>query len=549
MTIVCYNIHGFITISLGVYIMEKKQSNISIALLIFIAVFGITNIPNNYAAIGSESIFWFAILILYFIPVGLIIAELASYGSDSNAGISKWVELGTTKKIAFICGWAYFVENIFYLPMLASRVPVFLSWIFTPIDSLSTVVANQGNIEGVLTATNNPLLFTVLAFITVAISMVIAVNFEVIFEKIGKYVGILSLTLAFGFIILTLASVFIMDTSPVYPLTIDNLKPTMSPITISTLVWIIFAIGGVETIGSVVKEVENPNKRLPKIVAIGSILVIIAYSVGIIGLSFIMSPDQLSTDALENSIPVMFAAVGNVYNLNGTVGILFLKFVMASQVLITISALVLWFVATINALFLETEAGVFPEVLMKKDEKGRPINGMIFTLTLILMFLVISNSGALSNIYTTLYDMSTISMVLPFILLIISYLNFKRMGLKGGYVFIKDKTTAIVVSSILLFITCFAFIFGIVDLPSLADGDISSFISSLVIFGGGLLFFMLIGYFLYLRKDKPILATVCFIIMFLFSALLFSYLLLIICIGFFIDLVRIYIAKSKEAMS
>lgn len=529
--------------------MEKKQSNISIALLIFIAVFGITNIPNNYAAIGSESIFWFAILILYFIPIGLIIAELASYDSDSNAGISKWVEIGTNKKIAFICGWAYFVENIFYLPMLASRVPVFLSWVFTPFASLSDVVESQGNIDGVLNASSNPILFTTLAFITIAICMVIAVNFEAIFEKIGKYVGILSLSLAFGFIVLTIASVFIMDTSPAYPLTITNLKPTLSPVTISTLVWIIFAIGGVETIGSVVRDVENPNQRLPKIVAIGSVLVIIAYAVGIIGLSFIMRPDQLSTDALENSIPVMFAAVGSVYNFNGWFGVLFLKVIMASQVLITISALVLWFVATINALFLETEDGIFPELLTRKNKDGQPINAMVFTLVLILLFLIISNSGSLANIYTTLYNMSTISMVLPFILLLVSYFNFKRIGLNGGYVFLKNRFVAMSISSILLFVTAFAFVFGIIDLPSLVSGDYQGFVQWLVIAGGGLLFFMLIGLFIYMRKDKPIIANVCFILMFLLSGILFGPIMYIVCFGFLIDLIRIYITKTKQALN
>lgn len=528
--------------------MEKKQSNLSIALLIFIAVFGITNIPNNYAAIGSESIFWFAALVLYFIPIGLIIAELASYDSNTNAGISKWVELGTTKKLAFICGWAYFVENIFYLPMLASRVPVFLSWIFADFGSLDDVVNAQGNVDGILSASGSPLLFTTLAFVTVMICMVIAINFETIFEKVGKYVGILSLTLAFGFIIMTIASVFVMGTDPVYPLSWSNLHPTMNPVTISTLVWIIFAIGGVETIGSVVNQVENPNKRLPKIVAIGSILVIVAYTVGIIGLSFIMSPDMLSTDALENSIPVMFAAAGSAYNMNGTFGIIFLKFIMASQVFITISALVLWFVATINALFLETEVGVFPEVLVKKDKKGRPINAMLFTLALILMFLIISNSGSFANIYTTLYDMSTISMVLPFILLIVSYFNFKRKGMEGGYVFIKNKTTALVVSGILLFITTFAFVFGIVDLPSLASGDMTSFYDWLAIAGGGLLFFMLIGYFIYMRKDNPIISSALFAFMFIIAGLLFGPVLYIITICFVIDLIRQFISRSKQAM-
>lgn len=528
--------------------MEKKQSNFSIALLIFIAVFGITNIPNNYAAIGAESIFWFAALVVYFIPIGLIIAELASYDSASNAGISKWVELGTTKKLAFICGWAYFVENIFYLPMLASRVPVFLSWVFTDFDSLDVVLSNQGNIEGILTANGNPLLFTALAFITVAISMLIAINFETIFEKVGKYIGILSLTMAFGFIVLAIASVFIMDTTPAYPLTVANLRPTLNPMTISTLVWIIFAIGGVETIGTVVKEVENPNQRLPRIVAIGSVLVIVAYAVGVLGMTFIMTPDQLSTDVLENSIPMMFAAVGSVYNLNGLGGVIFLKLVMLSQVLITITALVLWFVATINALFLETEEGIFPPALTRKDAKGRPINAMLFTLGLIFMFLVISNSGALSNIYTTLYGMSTISMVLPFILLIISYFNFKRKGMEGGYVFLKNRTAALIVSGLLLFVTCFAFIFGIVDLPALTSGDMESFYDWLTIAGGGLLFFMLIGYFIYIRREYKVMSSALFAILFFVSGLVFGPLMYIISIVFIIDLIRLYVIKCRQAL-
>ncbi len=517
--------------------MEKKQSNFSISLLIFIAVFGITNIPNNYAAIGAESIFWFFLLLAYFVPFALIIAELASYDAKSASGISRWVELGTTKKLAFICGWAYFIENIFYLPMLASRVPVFVSWIFSDISSVSDVVANQGAIPGVLTATSNPALFVALAFLTVVIGVVIALNFEKLFEKMGKYVGIISLVCAFGFIILSLLSVFVMGTDPAYQLTVENVSPSMSPNTISTLVWIIFAIGGIETIGSVVNKVENPNKRLPKIVTIGSLLVIAAYAIGIIGLSFILTPDQLSTNALENAIPVMFAQVAAAYNLNGIVGIIFLKLVMFAQVIITVSALVLWLVATINVLFLDTEAGIFPKFIEKKNKDGKPVNAMYFTIGLIFLFLLISTNSAVSNIYYVLYDMSTISMVVPFILLLISYINFKRRGLSGGYVFIKNKTTAIISGILLLAVTVFAFIFGIIDLPSLASHDMDSFYSWLLTAGGGLIFFMLIGYFIYIRKENEILSSILFAILFALAGLGFGIIMYAISALFILEII------------
>lgn len=480
--------------------MEKKQSNFSLALLVFIAVFGITNIPNNYAAIGGQTISWFVLLTLYFIPMALIMAELSSYDSNTTSGISRWVEIGTTKKIAFFCGWAYFVENIFYLPMLASRVPVFLSWVFAPIPSMDEVIDKNGAIPGVITATDSPTMFLILAFITVIIGVVIAFNFEAIFEKIGKYVGAIALVIAFSFIILSVASIFVMGTHPAYPLTYDNVKPTLTPNVISTLVWIIFAIGGVETIGSIVNKVDNPNKRLPKIVTIGAVITIFAYAIGTLGMSFIMTPSQLSPDALENAIPMMFAGVLSTYNLNGIMGIIFFKFIMLGEVLLTITALVLWYVATINVLFADNRKGIFPKFLEKRDEKGRPVNGMFLTLALILIFLVMTNMSTFSNVYYVLYDMSTISVVVPFILLLISYINFKRKGLSGGYTFIKNKSFSILIGILLLVITLFAFIFGVIDLPSIVQKDYASAINWFAISFGGLLMFMLVGWFVY--KDK-----------------------------------------------
>lgn len=525
---------------------QKNQSNVGIALLIFIAVFGITNVPNNYATIGAESIFWFAILTLYFIPMALIMAELASYKKNTNSGISGWVEVGTTKKIAFICGWAYFIENIFYLPMLASRIPVFISWLFADYDSLNDVVASQGVVPGVISASTNQGLFLVLAFITFLVAILLSVYFEKIFEKMGKVIGAISLIIAFGFIIMTLASVWVFQNTAAYPLNVETMTPHLNAITVTSLVWIIFAIGGVETIGSVVNKIDNPTKRLPKIVTIGAILVILAYALGIVGLSFIMSPEQLSSEALENAVPVMFAQAGLAYGLQGFWGVVFLKLIMIFQILITLSAVVLWFVATINVLFLDAETGIFPNIIIKKTKSGKPINAMIFSAILIFIFLIISSSAGASNIYTTLYDMSTISMVIPFILLIISYIGFKKKGLSGGYEFIKNKALGIVVGAILLFVTMFAFVFGVLDISLLDSGHMTKeFIDWFVISFGGLMFFMLIGYGLYLYKDKPLIANIIFVIIFIVSGIVSTKLLLLGSIFFIYNSIRILMTKEN----
>lgn len=479
---------------------KGSQSTFSLGLLIFIAVFSITNIPNNFAVLGPQSIFWFTILIFYFIPIALIMAEMASYRSDTNSGISGWVESGTTKKIAFFCGWAYFIENIFYLPMLASRVPVFISWLFADFSDLQTVVEQKGEVPGVITATSSPITFLTLAFAVILIAVVLCFYFEKIFENIGKLVGTISLVVAFGFIIMTICSVVVLGHSPASALNVESIKPTFSPTTITSLVWIIFAIGGVETIGSVVKNVDNPSKQLPKIVIIGSLLVIFAYAVGSLGISFILRPDQLSPEILENAIPVMFAQAGESINLSPIVGISFLKIIMFTQVVITISSLVLWFTTTINVLFVETEESVLPRILTRKSKNGKPLNALVFTTILILIFLIFSSLSITQNVYTLLYNMSTISMVVPFILLLISYINFKRRNLSGNYVFIKNKAVSILTGSILLVITTFAFIFGVVNIDLLSQHKYQEFWSSFIVSFGGLAFFMSVGVFIYFHR-------------------------------------------------
>lgn len=531
---------------------ESKSSNFSLALLIFIAVFGVSNIANNYAVLGGEAFFWFLALILYFIPMSLIMAELASANTNTASGISSWVEIGTTRNIAFFCAWAYFIENIFYLPMLASRVPVFLSWLFGHYDSLNEVVNNPDQIQGLVSASSNQILFLVLAFIVLILIVVMAYYFENIFDFLGKYIGAISLVIAFGFIFMTFYSVIVLSNQPAYQLTLDNTLPQiggpflLSPVTITSLVWIIFSIGGIETIGSVVNKIDNPKKRIPKVVIIGAILVVLAYAIGVLGISFILTPGQLSPEALENVIPVMFAQASIAMGWTGQGGIIFLKLVMLAQVIITIGAGVLWFAATINVLFLETGEGILPPALEKKDKHEKPLNAFIFTTVLVLLFLIISGSSVVSNIYYTLYDMSTDAMVIPFILLLFSFLIFKYRDMEAPYKFLKNRYLSLIIGIILTIITVLAFVFGVADVTLLNNGIQGDFTDSFILYFGGITFFLLIGLAVFLRKNHPFYSDWVLVLLFLLAGFFFTSILYLGSLVFLgMILVRMY-RKSKN---
>ncbi|MGL5021326.1 MAG: amino acid permease, partial [Mycoplasmatales bacterium] len=330
---------------------KKKISVMTLSMLMFMAVFGITNIANNYAAFGNSAIGWFILVALFFIPLALIMSEMATHKlcENDNSGISAWIKIGLGESWGFIGAWCFFVANIFYLPMLASRVPVFLSWVFkAEFDSLSEVVSKGGEVTGVVTASSDPIYFLTISFITVIIAIVAAIFIEKIFEFLGRYIGYVSLIITFVFILLAILAVpLLKDVFVANPITFDNIEitgiiPSFSASSLSTFAWVLFAVAGIETVGSYVGRIENPAKKIPKGIILAASVVVFAYILGFIGMSFILTPDQVPNTSMENLLPIIYAQAGALWGF----GTWFLRITMLLFAVITMTALVLWMTAT-----------------------------------------------------------------------------------------------------------------------------------------------------------------------------------------------------------
>lgn len=107
----------------------KKLSLWTVVLLTVVPTFGFGNITNNVVALGPASVpSWFIVAVLFFLPLSLFIAELASVKDAGSAGIYTWIKMGLGEKWAFVGTWSYFVSTLFYLQMVFARVPVMVSW-------------------------------------------------------------------------------------------------------------------------------------------------------------------------------------------------------------------------------------------------------------------------------------------------------------------------------------------------------------------------------------------------------------------------------------
>lgn len=510
---------------------KQKISSITLALLLFLTVFGISNVPTNFAALGNSAIGWFTLLAIYFIPLALIIAELASKNPDTRSGMSAWIGEGLGEKWAFIGAWSYFIANIFYIPMLASRIPVMLSWAFSAqIDSLQQVVDTSGNVPGVINASSNQGMFLVFAVVIVIIGLVLAVLFENIFEKAGKIIGWISLGVTALFLILALLSVLIGGHQVANPITLSNAMPILNKTSISTFAWILFAIAGIETIGSYVGLTDDAQTKIPRAIMYAAVLIIGAYIIGFIAMAFILTPDQIPVDNLENMTQIMYAQVFNMWGFGPWV----LRIIMLIYSLITITALVLWTTSTVTVVFENFPEGILSTKVRDAKINGLPVFGLIFTGAMMILFVIISNTGGSKNIYTTLYDMSTIAVVLPYVLISLSYVVYKVRTDDAPFKMVKNKNIALILSSLVLVVTATAIVFACYDLtiPEMTD-RIGWLTTSL----GGLSFFLIIGVAIYYMKENIDVSFAILIIMFGVGGFVFSkslYIVSVFFIGYYI---------------
>ena len=59
--------------------MKEKTLGVSgLSFMLFLTVFGFSNIPNNYADLGAGAVFWWIALAIFFVPFALMMAEMAS---------------------------------------------------------------------------------------------------------------------------------------------------------------------------------------------------------------------------------------------------------------------------------------------------------------------------------------------------------------------------------------------------------------------------------------------------------------------------------------
>ena len=173
-------------------------------------------------------------------------------------------------------------------------------------------------------------------------------------------------------------------------------------------------------------------------------------------------------------------------------GIWFVKLMGLAYTLITLVALILWSTSLAAGVFSEAPEGTFPDWLTKKSkDTGILINALVFQTILAFLFIALTIFGgeAAGELYYRVYDMTTMALIVPYFCLGISYVFFRKKGVKSPFQISKNNTISMLAGVSVSSMTFIAFIFAGYNftVPLIQQME------KIKLYYGGLLMFMLIG--------------------------------------------------------
>ena len=228
-----------------------------------VAVLSIRWIATSAAAGPSSLVLWVLAALLFFIPQGLAVSELAGRYPEAG-GIYPWAKRAFGEGHGFLCGWCYWVNNVLYYPNLLMSTAVIGTYVVGRGDS-----GLGGDWVYVLCAT--------LVMLWVAVwANVVGVGTGRWLQNIGAVGSYLP-----GLALALLAVYAWLRHGTVNPITWGSMRPDFTDASALNL-WatIAFAFAGLELSAVMAGEVRDPVRILPRSILIAAPFILFLYLVG-----------------------------------------------------------------------------------------------------------------------------------------------------------------------------------------------------------------------------------------------------------------------------
>lgn len=236
--------------------MERKKvlGFWDLVLFSFCAILGIEAIPAS-AAIGPSAISWWLICAVgFFLPFGLIAAELGST-YPQQGGIYVWIKRALGNKWAARTTWYYWVALPIWLPAMYIAVAEIIGHMFFPEVSLWFLVS----------------LGIIMIWITVGINLC-SLKFSKWVPNFGAITRLLVILGMIGAAVIY----FIKHRSFANEITTANIMPNLN-IAAVFVPMIIYNLIGLELISGSAGEMKNPARDIPRTIIMSAFVIVSLY--------------------------------------------------------------------------------------------------------------------------------------------------------------------------------------------------------------------------------------------------------------------------------
>lgn len=494
-----------------------KLSLTALILMIFTSVYGFNNMPRSFYLMSYGSIsFFIGAAILFFIPFAFMMAEYGAAFKNETGGIYSWMEKSVNAKYAFVGTFMWYTSAVIWMVNVSSGIWVPLSNAISGIDKTST-----WSLFG-LSATKTLGILGVLWIIFVTfISTKGIEKIKKITSVGGTAVAGLNILLLVGAIAILIGNggklaqpiqglaTFVTSPNPAYQTLISIM---------SFLVFAIFAFGGIEVVGGLVDQTEEPEKNFPKGLALSAIVIAIGYAVGIFCTGvFTNWNDILGANGKYGDIITMgnvsYLIMNNLgYQLGAAfgasqavciqIGNWIARFVGLSMLFALTGAFFTMTYAPLKQLIAGAPKGLFPDYIAT-TKNGMPINAMtVQAMVVIVIIIAVSFGGeSMAKFFDILVAMTNVAMTIPYMFLSGAFISFKRKTeIQKPFEVFKSKGITILFTVVVTLIVGFANVFSIIE-PAM-NGDIAKTVWSIA---GPVVFsiFALVLFSRYEKLQKP----------------------------------------------
>tara|TARA_B100001964_G_scaffold206437_1_gene237505 strand:+ start:79 stop:1461 length:1383 start_codon:yes stop_codon:yes gene_type:complete len=392
--------------------IPKSQKTISLFMLAMMntaVVVGLEGLPE-IGGFGLSLISYYAIFTLvYFLPVGLVAAELG-VGFPGEGGVYRWVKEAIGERMAFLAIWCQWLQILVWYPTVLAVCAVSLAYVFSP-----TLGENAWFV----------LLISLSVFWFATI-----INFRGIHESgwITSFLLIVG-TLLPVFAAIGIAGWWLLDgRESAIPLNSSDIIPNISSVGQFVGVLAIFSfLSGLEVNSVHFRNTKNPQRDIPISLLISGVLVLGVSILGALSVAVLVPVESI--DLASGTLQV-FEKVFNVLGIN------WLLPVIAGCALLGMAGhIMIWVIGPTESLRVAAKDGLIPETFQKMTKGGAPKNIMLLQAAIVSLICFL---GVLINLNTVFYVLTVVSAQIYLVMYALMFvsvivLRFKKPNIKRSF--------------------------------------------------------------------------------------------------------------------